>query len=131
MNHVVLPELLEITFEAILPGRQQHDQRYTKHPTILKFLAEITTMLLDTSKRLRVDFCRSSEETKRENHVSAPGGPERWAWSVVSSVSFGDSSSPCAHCRARREGTRLEGRVPADRLARPRAPARRQVLALP
>ena len=42
-----LPKLLEITFEDILPGRQQHNWRYTKqwkHPTILKFLAETTTM---------------------------------------------------------------------------------------
>ena len=25
MNHADLPKLMEITFEAILPGRQQHD----------------------------------------------------------------------------------------------------------
>ena len=31
MNHLELPELLEIKFEAILPGRNQHDQRYTPH----------------------------------------------------------------------------------------------------
>ena len=54
MNHAVFPELLEIAFEAILPRRQQHNQRYTKHHSILKFLAETTTM--DTSERLRVDF---------------------------------------------------------------------------
>ena len=50
MNHPDLPELLEIAFEAILPGTKQHGQRYAKHPTILKFLAETTTMPSDTSK---------------------------------------------------------------------------------
>ena len=30
----------QITFEAIFPRRQQHDQRYTINPTILKFLPE-------------------------------------------------------------------------------------------
>ena len=50
---------------------KQHDQRYTKHPTILKFLSETTTMPSNTSKHLWVDFCRSSEETERENHVRA------------------------------------------------------------
>ena len=35
-NHWELPELLEIEFEAILPGRKQLDQRYTKHPVIRK-----------------------------------------------------------------------------------------------
>ena len=43
-----LPELLDITFEGILPGRQQHNQRYTKHPTILKFLAETSSDNHDT-----------------------------------------------------------------------------------
>ena len=71
MNHTDIPKLLEITFEAIFLGRQQHDQRYTKHPTILKFLAETTTIQSDTSKRLRVDFYGSSEEPYRENHVRA------------------------------------------------------------
>ena len=52
MNHAILSKLLEITFEANLPGRQQHDQRYAKHPTNLKFLAETITMPLDTNKRL-------------------------------------------------------------------------------
>ena len=40
MNHLELPELLEIKFEAILPGRNQHDQRYTQHPIIRNFLDE-------------------------------------------------------------------------------------------
>ena len=40
MNHRELPELLEIEFEAILPGRNQHDQRYTQHPIIRNFLDE-------------------------------------------------------------------------------------------
>ena len=53
MNNAVLPKLLEITFEVIFPGRQQHDQRYTKHPTVVKFLSETTTMPLDTSKHLQ------------------------------------------------------------------------------
>ena len=64
-----MPCSLEITFEVILPERQQHDQRYTKHSTVLKFLAETTTMPSETNKRLRVNFCRSSKETKRENHM--------------------------------------------------------------
>ena len=34
MNHQELPELLEIKFEAILPGRNQHHQLYTQHPII-------------------------------------------------------------------------------------------------
>ena len=40
MNHRGLPELLEIKFEAILPGREKHDQRYTQHPIIRNFLEE-------------------------------------------------------------------------------------------
>ena len=71
MNHADLPELLEITFEAIFPGRQQHNPRYRKHPTIPKFLAETTTMPSHTSKRLLADFCGSSEEADCENHVRA------------------------------------------------------------
>ena len=34
MNHLDLPKLLEITLEVILPGRQQHNQRDTKHPNM-------------------------------------------------------------------------------------------------
>ena len=30
MNHQKLSELLEIEFEAMLPGRKQHDQRYSR-----------------------------------------------------------------------------------------------------
>ena len=71
MNHADLPEVLEITFEAILPGRQQHHRRYTKYPTGLKFLAETTTMPSDIGKLLRVDFCGSSEEPDCENHERA------------------------------------------------------------
>ena len=71
IKHPDLPELLEIAFEAILPGRKPHNQRYTKHPTILKFLTETTTMPSDTSKRLRVDFCGTSEELVHENHERA------------------------------------------------------------
>ena len=71
INHPDLPELLELAFEAILPGRKQHNQRYTKHPTILKFLAMTTTMPLDTSKRLLVDFCGTCEEPVHENHERA------------------------------------------------------------
>ena len=66
-NHLDLPRLLQISFEAILLGRKQHNQRYTKHPTIPKFLSETTTMLLDTSNSLWVDFCRSSKETANKN----------------------------------------------------------------
>ena len=40
MNHRELPELLEIEFEAILPGRKQHDQRNKQHPIIRNFLDE-------------------------------------------------------------------------------------------
>ena len=40
MNHRELPKLLEMEFEAILPGRKQHDQRYTQHPIIRNFLDE-------------------------------------------------------------------------------------------
>ena len=38
MNHQELPELLEIEFEAILPGRKQRDQRYTLRLIIRNFL---------------------------------------------------------------------------------------------
>ena len=61
-------KVLEISFEAILPGIKQLDQQYPKHPTIPKFLAETTTMPSDTGKRLRVDFCGFSEEAAHENH---------------------------------------------------------------
>ena len=67
INHSELPELVDISFEAILPGRNEQDQQYTKHPTILKFLAETTTTPSDTSKRLRVDFCGSSGEPEDAN----------------------------------------------------------------
>ena len=43
----------------------------TQSPTILKFLAETTTMPLDTSKRLRAGFCGSSEEASCENNERA------------------------------------------------------------
>ena len=43
INHDNLPKLLEITFKVILQGRQQHNQWYTKDPTILKFLAETSS----------------------------------------------------------------------------------------
>ena len=62
-----LSELLAISFEAMVPGRNQHDQLYTKHPIIQKFLAETTTTPSDTSKRLRVDFCGSIKERAHDN----------------------------------------------------------------
>ena len=45
INRQELSELLEIEFEAILPGRKQHDQRYTQHPNIQNFLDEIVRVL--------------------------------------------------------------------------------------
>ena len=40
-------ELLYILFNAILQGRKQHQQRFTKHPTIIKFLAKTPRTLFD------------------------------------------------------------------------------------
>ena len=77
INHADPPELLTITFEAILPGKQRHIRRNTKHPTILKFLAEITTMPSDTSKRLRVDFCWSRKPIVKTMKGPARGFVER------------------------------------------------------
>ena len=56
MNHQELPELLEIEFEAILPGRNEHDQRYTQHPIIRNFLDETVREWSVDCKRIRVDY---------------------------------------------------------------------------
>ena len=45
INHSDLPELLHTPFVEILPGKYQHDKRYKKHHTVLKFFSETTTML--------------------------------------------------------------------------------------
>ena len=56
MNHESLCKLLGISFEAILQGGNQHDQPYSKHHTILNFLAETTTVQSYTREWLLVDF---------------------------------------------------------------------------
>ena len=70
INHADLPELLEITFAGDIA------RKTAAQPTIHKasdysMLDETTTMPSDTSKRLRVDFCGSSEEADCENHERA------------------------------------------------------------
>ena len=71
MNHRELPELLEIKFEAILPGRNQHDQRYTQHPIIRNFLDETVREWSVDGKRIRVDYVGNSEEPAHKNHEYA------------------------------------------------------------
>ena len=71
MNHLELPELLEIEFEAILPGRNQHDQRYTQHPIIRNFLDETVREWSVDGKRIRVDYVGNSEEPAHKNHEYA------------------------------------------------------------
>ena len=71
MNHRKLPELLEIEFEAILPGRNQHDQRYTQHPIIRNFLDETVREWSVDGKRIRVDYVGNSEEAAHKNNEYA------------------------------------------------------------
>ena len=62
-NHI--PELKEITFEAVHPGHGQLDPRYRKHPTIKKFLDETSLEPSVVGNRLRFDFYGSSAEVQR------------------------------------------------------------------
>ena len=71
MNHRELPELLEIEFEAILPGRNQHDQRYTQHPIIRNFLDETVREWSVDGKRIWVDYVGNSKEPAHKNHEYA------------------------------------------------------------
>ena len=71
MNHRELPELLEIEFEAILPGRKQHDQRNKQHPIIRNFLDETVREWSVDGKRIRVDYVGNSEEPAHKNHEYA------------------------------------------------------------
>ena len=60
MNHQELPELLEIEFEVILPGRKQHDQWYTKHLIFRNFLGDDTVRERSVDcKWIRVDRLKS------------------------------------------------------------------------
>ena len=59
-------------FEVILPGRMQHDRRFTKRPTNLKLLAEIATTPsnANTRKRLQISYLSPSQESTHKNCVS-------------------------------------------------------------
>ena len=65
MNHRELPELLEIEFEAILPGRKQHDQRNKQHPIIRNFLDEtVREWSVDRKRSISAD----AKELTRSEH---------------------------------------------------------------
>ena len=68
MNHRELPELLEIEFEAILPGRKQHDQRNKQHPIIRNFLDETVREWSVDGKRIWVVYVGNSKEPSHKNH---------------------------------------------------------------
>ena len=76
MNHRELPELselLEIEFEAILPGRKQHDQRNKQHPIIRNFLDETVRERSVDGKWIRVDYVGKSEEPAQTMNMRARG----------------------------------------------------------
>ena len=88
MNHADLPELLEIIFEVILPGRQQHNRRYRKHPTVLKLFAETTTMPSDSDddghQQMALGGLLRVQEADCENYgqhvvLSSESSLELWA----------------------------------------------------
>ena len=60
MNYQKLPELLEIEFEAMLPGRKKHDQRYSRIHTAS-------------------DYSKFSRRN-RERTVGGRSGGLRWGW---------------------------------------------------
>ena len=61
MNHRELPELLEIEFEAVLPGRKQDDQLYTQYPIIRNFLEETVRERSVVGKRILVDYLETAK----------------------------------------------------------------------
>jgi hypothetical protein len=66
LNHI--PELKAINFEAVNPGRKQHDRRYKNHHVIKAFLDKTSLEPSVDGKPLRVDFYGSSEAKEPANH---------------------------------------------------------------
>ena len=76
MNHRELPELLEIEFEAILPGlidlgRKQHNQLYTQHPIIRNFPKETVRELLGGRQQIQVHYVVNSGNPAHKNQKYA------------------------------------------------------------
>ena len=71
INHRKLPELLKIEFEAILPGRKQHDQRYIQHLIIRIFLYVRERSVAGKRIRRLLEIRVSYSEIAKKLHIKA------------------------------------------------------------
>ena len=65
-NHSDIPEFLEISFEAILPRRNQDSQQCTKHPSIPKFLTKDNDDGVGHQQTASSRFCCSSSSEEAD-----------------------------------------------------------------
>ena len=119
-----LPANESSRFEVILPGRMQHDRRFTKRPTNLKLLAEIATTPsnANTRKRLQISYLSPSQESTHKNCVSQgnflqPRVRSRFlvAWQVVpapAQISKPPKSAICASTLESGFGANLSALAP-------------------